>query len=103
MNRNVLNLSEHFSSNNTITYKYKAGVDGIGGLIIEIGNDGRVNIEASDPGSRSSIFIADDDITAAQSNDVKIKITGEGIVKTSFSPNTDSVQIEENKSQVFAV
>jgi len=103
MNRNVLNLSEHFSSNNTITYKYKAGVDGIGGLIIEIGNDGRVNIEASDPGSRSAIFIADDDITAAQSNDVKIKITGEGIVKTSFSPNTDSVQIEEGKSQVFAV
>ena len=103
MNRNVLNLSEHFSSNNTITYKYKAGVDGIGGLIIEIGSDGRVNIEASDSGSRSAIFIADDDITAVQSNDVKIKITGESIVRTSFSPNTESVQIEEGKGQVFAV
>src|SRR3989344_6446051 len=103
VNKNVLNLSDYFSSNNTLAYKYKTGSDGIEGLIIEINSDGRVDIEAVDPGSRSAIFIADDDITAVQSNDVKIKITGDAIVKTSFSPNTDSVQIEENKSQVFAV
>lgn len=102
-NRNILNLSEYFSSNNTLTYKYKSGSDGIEGLVIEISSEGRVNIEANDPGSRSAIFVADDDITAAESNDAKIKITGEAIAKTSFSPNTDSVQIEENKSQVFAV
>ena len=103
VNKNVLNLSDYFSSNNTLAYKYKTGSDGIEGLIIEINSDGRVDIEAVDPGSRSAIFIADDDITAVQSNDVKIKITGDAIVKTSFSPNTDSVQVEENKSQVFAV
>ncbi len=103
MNRDLLNLSYYFSSNNTVTYKYKAGSDGIEGLVIEINSEGMVDIEAGNPGSRSAIFIADDDITAAQSNDVKIKITGDAIVKTSFSPNTDSVQIEENKNQVFAV
>ena len=103
MNRNVVNLSEYFTSNNTLTYKYKAGVDGIEDLVIEIGGDGRVNIEAGQSGGRSVIFIADDDITAVQSNDVKIKISGDAVVEISFSPNTDSVTLEEGKGQAFAV
>ena len=103
MNRNILNLSEYFSSNNTMNYKYKAGVDGIEDLIIEIGSDGIVNIEAGQPGSRSAIFIADDDTTALQSNDVKIKISGDAIVEISFSPNNDNIELEDGKSQIFAV
>ncbi len=103
MNRNVLNLSEYFISNNTVTYKYKAGAEGIEDLIIEIESDGKVNIEAGQPGSRSTIFIADDDINAVQSNEVKIKISGDAIVTTSFSPNTDAVSLTENKEQIFAV
>lgn len=102
-NKNILNLSEYFSSNNTVSYKYKAGSDGIEGLVIEINSGGKVDIEAINSGGRSVIFIADDDITAVQSNDVKIKITGDAIVKTSFSPNIDNVQIDEGKSQTFAV
>ncbi|MEK6856898.1 MAG: hypothetical protein AABX49_02685 [Nanoarchaeota archaeon] len=103
VNKEVVNLSEYFSSNNTLTYKYKAGVEGIEGLIIEIGSDGRAKIEASSRGSRSVIFIADDDTTAVQSNDVKIKVSGDAIAEISFSPNTDTVTLEDGKSQTFAV
>ena len=102
MNKNVLNLSEYFISNNTMTYKYKAGADGIEDLIIEIESDGKVNIEADQPGSRSAIFIADDDTTAAQSNDVKMKISGDAVVSISFSPNTDNISLSEDEEQVFA-
>ena len=103
MNRDVVNLKEYFSSNNSVEYKYKAGVDGIENLLIEISSDGKVDIEAGVSGSRSVIFIADDDVTAVQSNDVKIKISGDAIAGISFSPNTDSVTLEEGKSQIFAV
>lgn len=102
MNKDVLDLSKYFSSNNTLTYKYKAGVDGLD-EIIEIRSDGKVNIEASQSGSRSVIFIADDDVMVIQSNDVKIKISGEAIVEVSFSPNNDNIALEEGKSQTFAV
>src|SRR3989344_1122952 len=103
MNGDVLDLSGYFSSNDTLAYKYKAGADGIDDLIIEISNDGKVNIETSQAGSRSVIFIADDDVTTAESNDVKIKISGNAVVPISFSPNTDVVSLTEDKEQVFAV
>ena len=106
MNRGVVDLSAYFNSSNSLTYKYKAGSNGIDGLIIEANSNGVTNIEASDLGTRSVIFIADDDIDVVESNEVRIVITrgaGGAVEKISFSPNTDSISLEEGDGQAFAV
>ncbi|MAG45288.1 MAG: hypothetical protein CMH63_00760 [Nanoarchaeota archaeon] len=103
MNNNVVDLSSYFTSDNAIGYKYKQGKSGIEGLVIEIASDGKVNIEASNAGTRSVIFIGDDDITVAESNEVNVIISGDTQVSVSFSPDVETMELKEGESQTFAV
>jgi len=102
VNNNAVDLSKYFSSNNTITYKFKAGNQGINGIEVQIEPSGLVDITVNTTGVKSIIFIADDDTNTAESNDVNVSISSQ-ISEISFSPNSDALNITKGENKVFAV
>ena len=99
---NIIDLSNYFSSNNTIEYKFKAGQFGLNGITVNIDMDGTVDITATTSELKSIIFIGDDDITSKESNEVSIFVSG-GTQSIDFSPNTNTVSLTQDESKIFAV
>jgi hypothetical protein len=98
----VIDLSTYFSSNNIVEYKYKAGEFEMEGLTVTIDPNGKVDMEASSKTTKSVIFLADDDLTVAGSNDVSVHVTGL-VEVASFSPDVETLELTEGESQNFAV
>ncbi|MBI2105494.1 hypothetical protein HYT56_01500 [Candidatus Woesearchaeota archaeon] len=102
INKNVVDLSVYFNSSNQLTYKFKPGEFGLEGVDVSINSNGKVDMIPRSKKAKSIIFLADDDLTVAESNDIKIIVAAEFPAIT-FSPNTDSLQLIQNEARNFAV
>src|SRR3989344_5305386 len=102
INSNVIDLKNYFFTNDSITYKYKAGQFGLTGLTVEIDSEGRVDLIPSTSELKSIIFIVDDDVNAVESNDISIAVQGQ-ISEISFSPNSDTLNMTAGETKNFAV
>jgi len=104
VNNNVIDLDNYYNGTD-LFYKFKAGVDGLEGIEIDIDSEGRVDITANVPGDKSVIFIADNDTDDKESNDVSLFIAGNAIVVVTydFFPATPNVNMKTGEKKSFAV